>query len=456
MNRRARRIGAVLATVCALAVSAPESGGAMPQWLPEVGSYVNNDAIRYAASTPSDAVARLQQRIDAGTTELTFDAATGYLKSVLQMFDVPVDSQLLVFSKTSFRRDLISPAHPRAVYFGAGAYVAWVPGAPQLEVASMDPQLGAVFYTLEQKKTARPTFQREISRCLPCHESASQTSGVPGFVMKSVLPDDSGEPILTAGTSVTTDRSPLKERWGGWYVTGTAGGQLHMGNLTVPDTTERFRIELGRANAASVDLPVGSDVYLTHHSDIVALMVFAHQKQVQNLITRLNYRTRMALHFDRMRNAELGRDLDVVPSSTDSLIAREAEPLVEALLFAGEAPLTGPVAGTSGFADTFAGKGPRGTAGRSLRDLDLTHRLFRYPCSYLIYSESFDALPTPARDHVYARLWAVLSGEDQSAAFRHLTPVDRAAIRDILLETKPDFAVWPAAHGPAPNTTRSR
>jgi hypothetical protein len=448
MNRGARQIGPFLAAACAVAQLASEARGAMPQWLPDAGSYISNEAIRYASSAPSDAVARLQQGIDAGRTELAFDAATGYLKSVLQMFDVPVASQLLVFSKTSFRRDLISTPHPRAIYFGPSVYVAWVPGAPQLEVASVDPHLGAVFYTLKQEKMVRPTFQREISRCLQCHESASQTSGVPGFIMKSVLPDLSGEPILSSGTYVTTDRSPLKERWGGWYVTGTTGGQFHMGNLTAQDTAEVPR--------RAIDERLISDVYFTHHSDVVGLMVFAHQKHVQNLITRLNYLTRMALHFDRMRNIELGREGDFVPSSTSSLIGREGEPLVEAMLFVGEAALTDTVTGTSGFADAFARVGPRDKTGRSLRDFDLAARLFRYPCSYLIYSESFDALPAPAKDYVYGRLWAVLSGEDQSAAFRHLTPVDRAAIREILLETKPDFAVWPAAHVHAATLTRSR
>jgi len=418
---------AALASGCVLGAGASTVGGAMGQWLPDDGSYADNEAIRYASSTPSDPVARLQGRLDAGTARLPFDITTGYLRSVLEALGIPVESQLLVFSKTSFQRELISVARPRALYFGSNVYVGWVPGAPQLEIAAADPQLGAVFYTLRQENTVRPTFERETRRCLQCHESSSQTAGVPGFIMKSVLPDTSGEPILSAGTHVTTDQSPLEERWGGWYVTGTAGAQRHMGEQTA----------VNRA---------GTNIYLTGHSDIVALMVFAHQKHVQNLITRLNYRTRMAMAFDRVRNVELGRKADFVPPETRNLVAREVEPLVHAMLFANEAPLTDAVEGTSGFATRFASEGPRDGTGRSLRDLDLKRRLFRYRCSYLIYSESFDALPVPARDRVYERLWAVLSGEDRSPAFGHLTSSDRSTIAAILLDTKHDFAAWHAAH----------
>ena len=435
MMKHARCIIAVLASLCLL-VPGRIVGGPAAQWLSDDGSYADNEAIRYATTPPSDAIARLQREIDADATRLSFDAETGYLQSVLQALQIPVASQLLVFSKTSFQRDLISPARPRALYFGPNVYVGWIPGAPQLEIASADPHLGAVFYTLRQEKTVHPAFQRETQRCLQCHESASQTAGVPGFLMKSVVPDATGEPILAAGTFVTTDQSPLAQRWGGWYVTAARASSDHMGNLIARDTATRTRLDRG----------ADADTYLTRHSDIVALMVFAHQKHVQNLITRLNYRTRMAAYFDHIRNVELGRDVDFLPPDTRSLIAREAEALVDAMLFVGEAPLNGVVEGTSGFAARFAIDGPRDAAGRSLRDLDLKDRLFRYPCSYLIYSESFDGLPVAARDRVYERLWAVLDGEDRSAAFSHLTPMDRSAITAILLDTKPEFAAWRAAH----------
>ncbi len=113
------------------------------------------------------------------------------------------------------------------------------------------------------------------------------------------------------------------------------------------------------------------------------------------------------------------------------------------MLFADEFELTDAVEGTSQFTAEFSARGPRDSKGRSLRDLDFTTRLMKYPCSYLIYSEPFDSLPEEAKDHVYRRLCDVLSGQDDSDRFAHLQPVDRQAILDILLETKPVLlAYW--------------
>ena len=83
--------------------------------------------------------------------------------------------------------------------------------------------------------------------------------------------------------------------------------------------------------------------------------------------------------------------------------------------------------------------GLRDKQGRSLRDLDLKTRLFRYPLSYLVYSEAFGALPTKVRDYVYGRLWKVLTGREASSDFDHLSTVDSRAILEILAETKSDL-----------------
>jgi hypothetical protein len=118
------------------------------------------------------------------------------------------------------------------------------------------------------------------------------------------------------------------------------------------------------------------------------------------------------------------------------------------LLFRGEAPITQKIAGTSGFAEQFSSRGPRDERGRSLRDLDLERRVFKYPCSYLIYSEAFDALPDPIRNHVWQRLWVILNGEDTSGDYSHLSSDDRQAILEILRATKqglPDYWKTPAA-----------
>ena len=109
------------------------------------------------------------------------------------------------------------------------------------------------------------------------------------------------------------------------------------------------------------------------------------------------------------------------------------------MLFIDEAPLPGPVAGTTAFAANFNASGRRDSRGRSLRDLDLHRRLLKYPCSYLIYSEPFDRMPPAARAVVYARLWEVLSGRERSERYNVLSAADRQAILEILRETKPDL-----------------
>jgi hypothetical protein len=186
------------------------------------------------------------------------------------------------------------------------------------------------------------------------------------------------------------------------------------------------------------------NAYPSEHSDIVALMVLTHQAQLHNLITKASYETRKALHFEALLNRELGRKLNGHSDSTLSRIRSVAEPLVRGLLFVKETPLEGPVRGTSGFAEQFASMGPEDGQGRSLRDFDLNRRLFKYPCSYLIYSESFDALPAEAKEYVYRRLRQVLSGEETALEFAHVTPADRSAIREILTATKPEFAAMMA------------
>jgi hypothetical protein len=113
--------------------------------------------------------------------------------------------------------------------------------------------------------------------------------------------------------------------------------------------------------------------------------------------------------------------------------------VVDYLLFVHEAPLPSPVQGSSAFAQQFAAQGPRDSKGRSLRDLDLEQWLLRYPCSYMIYTEAFDALPAPAKAAVYERMWEILSGQEKGASYSRLTAADRQAIIEILRDTKKDL-----------------
>jgi hypothetical protein len=305
-----------------------------------------------------------------------------------------------------------------------------------MEISAVDPEKGANFYTLSQQPAERPRFVRQTYECLQCH-SSSLSRGVPGHIVRSVYPAPDGRPILRAGTFRTDHTSPLRERWGGWYVTGTHGAQRHMGNavLGASEEPEDFDFERG-ANVADLRHEFETSSYLTPHSDIVALMVLEHQAQMHNLITQASFLTRIALEQEQVMNEALGRPAGPRTEPTRRRIRAAAEPLVGYLLFAGEASLTAPITGTSGFAEAFAARGPRDQRGRSLREFDLTRRLFRFPLSYIIYSEAFDALPPTVLEDVYGQLWAVLSGEDTRPDFAHLSAADRRAILEILRDTK--------------------
>jgi hypothetical protein len=385
-------------------------------------------------------VSRLEDRIKAGQTSLAFEEHFGYLRSLLRELKVSQASQMLVFSKTSLQHRRIGPRTPRSIYFNEDVYIGFCQQGDVLEVSAVDPTLGTVFYTLDQKPADRPRFARHSDTCLICHGS-SRNDGIPGHVVRSVYPDREGYGIFSSGAFRIDHTTPLEKRWGGWYVTGTSGKQKHMGNLIVEDRNlqpEQLDLAAG-SNVTDLGTRLQTAAYLTPYSDIVALMVLEHQAGMHNLITRAGYLTRIAMHDGEELNKALGRPLDYVSESTSSRIKNAGEPLVQYLLMSGEAPLSAPVVGTSPFAREFAQNGPRDRLGRSLRDLDLHQRLFRYPCSYLIYSPAFDGLPDPVRQYVLQRLWDILEGKDASAEFKHLSSDDRRAIREILQATKPNL-----------------
>ena len=378
------------------------------------------DTIAYSKTPDSGPVARLQRRIDEGKVKLKHQGTYGYLLSVLDELKVPKSSQMLVFSKTSFQRERISPHNPRAVFFSDDVYIGYVPGSPMLEISAADPKLGGVFYTLDQNPAARPRFAR-TDQCLECHASG-KTMGVPGHVVRSFETDENGVTDLKSGVSLVNHRTPFEERWGGWYVTGTHGGQTHRGNLMGAEAFERQKSEpnfLG--NLTNLNRFFDVSIVPTPHSDIVALMVLEHQTHMHNYLARLNQAARiMLLQYGHVKYLETAVDA-----------------FLQYMLFTEEAPLTDRVTGTSAFAQEFAAVGPRDSKGRSLRDFELRTRLFKYPCSYLIYSEAFDELPGALKDAIYKRLFDILAGNAKES--EAIQPQTRLAILEILRETKPDL-----------------
>ena len=370
----------------------------------------------YLKRPARDPVAQLSAKIEHGTLQLAFAPGKGYLPSLLENLHVPIESQMAVFSKTSLQAERIEPANPRTIFFNDTVAVAWMRGG-FIEMAALDPEQGVIFYTLQQQFQEKPQLLRRDD-CLRCH-IADETLGVPGMMARSRYTAPDGMPKLLLGGFATDHRSPMEERWGGWYVTAKSGPPRHLGNTMVtgddppPAGETRYPESLeGKFDTAG---------YLSPYSDIVALLVFNHQIRMTDLIIRMGWEARAAPAGD-LREA-----------------ARE---LVDYLLFVEEAPLGGKIQGTSGFAAKFAAEGPADSQGRSLRQFDLDKRLMRYPCSYMIYSPAFDSLPSAARTAIYQRMWQVLSGEDQSARYARLSRADRRAIAEILRATKPGLPAY--------------
>jgi hypothetical protein len=376
----------------------------------------NHPAIAYDTAPVADRIAELQHRMDQGTAKLTFEERTGYLRSLLDWLQIPIESQIAVFSKTSLQQWLIDPLNPRTIFFDDSVAVAWMRGG-FIEVAAQDPQQGAIFYVLQQTPAERPQLQRD-ARCLTCHFS-HDALGVAGFLVRSIPTASDGKTLPWLGNFISNHNSPIEERWGGWYVTGQFGSTRHLGNRLLAD---------GKADPLSTAAPVlqnlrdrfDTTAYLADSSDVTALLVFEHQMHMMNILTRIGWEARVAMHE--------GRPL--------SSLERSIDDAVDYLLFVDEAPLPG-VRGKSPFAEKFTARGPFDKQGRSLRQLQLDRRLFKYPCSYMIYAPAFDQLPEQARSAMYRRMWKVLSGAAPEAKYKRLAHADRRAVVEILHDTKP-------------------
>jgi hypothetical protein len=279
---------------------------------------------------------------------------------------------------------------------------------------------------LSQQETGRPTFARQMHQCVRCHDSYSLTGGgTPRFMMSSGYTGQQGQLVSHESHIMTTSRTPIRNRWGGWFVTGNHGEQLHLGNVLVENAADLQPENLTKTvNISSVSHLTDTEPYLTPYSDIVALLIVEHQIEVQNLITRLNYYARTALENATWDSPEAQGEIESLSNE-----------LLHSLFMVGQPALSSPVVGVSGFTGMFNDIGPKDSRGRSLRELDLTDRLFKYPFSYLVYSEAFEALPQQVKVDLFAAIGDVLLGRDKSPEFEHLTAQDKLAIIEILNET---------------------
>lgn len=408
-----------------------------------------NAPIRYSDTTPNDAAQQLESLMAAGKVKIDRTDAWTVLRDVMKQFNIPQESQVMVFSKTSKQNDRISPQTPRVVYFGDNAYVGYCLGG-SIEVATIDAKLGPIFYLLDpEEEPAKPLhFQRDNS-CLSCH-GGPFTPEVPGVIVRSVYPGPEGHPIMSQGSTVVDTTTPFTDRWGGWYVTGRHGSVLHRGNVTASEKNDQTIDIDFKAGANVTNLAKFFDVtpYKRKQSDIVALMVLEHQTSVQNILTKANHAALRAMHMQTSLQRELGETVISEPTGTARrIIDHAAEDVIEALLFKDEAELPeGGIEGDPAFQTAFTKRAPQSSDGCSLKDFQLLHRLFKYRCSYMVYSLTFQHLAAPLKQTVLNRLWTVLEGQDTTGHYDYLSETERGHIRRILAETLPGApAEWKKA-----------
>jgi len=432
-EQRGKIAGVRLGAVAIVAVAfAPVARSAPPAY--------ERPPINYSHAKPRDAVARLLQRIAAGEVVLT-GSDQEILRALLRELGIPVESQILVFSKTSLQSGLIAPESPRALYFSDSVYVGWVPGG-LIEAAAIDPELGPVFYAFDPQdaRDARRSLVRETT-CLRCHGETFSRE-IPGLIERSVVVSDRGELLPGQGEELVDDATPFERRWGGWYVTGYGGRQSHLGNAF--GVARDGQIEFSPSLERPLELSHRFDTsrYLTTTSDVVALLVFQHQLAMHNSLTRAAQRCRRALDSQRVAQIAANEPLTAAPASENArnVYDTAAADVVDHLLFRGAAPLPNGVAGTDGFRRAFAAGAPRSAKGDTLKDLSAHGRLFANRCSFLIYSESFGALPPALQDRIFSRLAAALRGGDVSGRFAYLEKDERRRIVEVLTETVPQAA----------------
>ena len=397
-------------------------------------AFYERSPIDYENGKEDNEVVRLQKKLDSGLN-LDYDSQHGYLNAVLKALNIPVSSQTLVFSKTSFHRKLISTHNPRAIYFNKNTYIGWVDGARVLEVGVADKNLGAVFYTFTQSKTEKPKFVRDDS-CLSCHASG-RTQNEPGFFIRSVFPDKDGEPVSRAGEDRVDHTTPIDLRWGGWFVTADNFNSPHRGNGYVKKDGPYKVSPVSAKSLNDLSNFFDSEKYLTSTSDIQALMALEHQVKMHNLFTTTKFRSLHALHNEKVINEALGetgrRDL------TKRILNNAATEILDYMLYENEISLKGnEFSGIEKFRQDFASMAPRDSKGRSLAELSFDRKMGKFSCSWLIYCDSFLGLPVELKEIVLQRLIKILTGEIIPDKYIHVRK-SRDEIHAILLETHADY-----------------
>jgi hypothetical protein len=387
--------------------------------------------LHYSDTASTDPVAKLAAELAKGERKIEGVTPLDRLRFVLKLLNVPEESQMLVFSKTSKQNALINPGNPRCIFFNENSYVGYVPGG-SMEVITHDPLLGSVYYLIETgMNDPALKITRDTSDCLSCHGTA-RTESVPGVLVRSVFPDEEGQPLLSLGTFLIDHTSPIRERWGGYYVTGRSS-LPHLGNRTYKDSSERS-FPADSPELRTLEGKIDISRYPRATSDIVALMVLEHQCQVHNQLVSaaMNYRR---IHW---LQKSLDPNADPDAGAAGKHAEESARRIADLLLFENEAELgDNGIEGDPAFQEAFTRRFPKTKEGRSLADFQLNDRLFKHRCSYMIYSKTFDCLPPRVKSAVIARLHTVLESEPAPGNHPAIKASERRKISSILEQTLP-------------------
>ena len=385
------------------------------------------EPVKYSTATATDRLSRLAEKWTKDPASLPGSTPLERARAILAALHVPEASQILVFSKTSKQNDLITPSNPRALYFSSDCYCGYVPGGA-MEIVIQDPRLGPVFYTIDLGDPERPPrVERNTSECLSCH-GTRRTESVPGIFVRSVYPGADGQPQFALGSRTVNHQTPVAERWGGYYVTGSIS-QPHLGNRTYADHSpaqpQRYAWNDLRGK-------IDSTKYLRATSDVAALMVLEHQCQAHNLLTAASMNYRRAAYLAQQIHPGSDPDQGSVGRVADSAAAE----IVEWFLFRSEADQgEDGVEGDADFQQQFEASIPHTQNGESLADFQLNGRLFKNRCSYMIYSDAFRALPEAVKSRVLSGLQTVLAASDTNGTYPDMHLPERRKISHILHET---------------------
>ncbi len=381
----------------------------------------------YHTRALTDRFTLLKDDLESGRIALDRTSEKAFLHSLLKALGIPASSQMLVFSTTSLQLRYITPANPRALYFNEELYVGYIPGA-RLEIVSLDPEAGAVFYISDMPRGEQPIRIERSDRCANCHV-AGDTGNVPGLLVKSVVPGPMGGSLISYRQEQSGHGIPFSERFGGWYVTGRHGITDHWGN-----TIGRMSEGRIQRNAIKPGQYFDFEKYLVPTSDVLPQLILEHQSGFVNRVVEAGYRARAALHADGGR----------LTSAHTAELAEQARLVTRYLLFADEVPLpTGGVEGDAAFKKDFLSTRKPAAGGVSLKDFDLRTRLFRHRCSYMIYSSVFTGLPPIMKEAIYRRMGEALSTTRPDREYAYLPGVEKQFIRGILKGTLSDLpAGW--------------